>query len=111
MLTESTGGLARATMTSPLGDSPAPLEIREAWLLSNGARLYVRDVGHGLPIVVLHGGPDFNHEYLLPELDGLADQFRFVDYDQRGRARSLIGAPSVPEGSHAAACRGLMADC
>jgi proline iminopeptidase len=38
--------------------------------------------------VVLHGGPDFDHAYLLPELDGLASAARLVYYDQRGRGRS-----------------------
>jgi proline iminopeptidase len=41
--------------------------------------------------VVVHGGPDFDHEYLLPELDLLADWFRLVYYDQRGRGRSFTG--------------------
>jgi len=54
----------------------------------DGAQLYCRAVGEGPPIVVLHGGPDFDHTYLLPELDRLADGFRLVYYDQRGRGRS-----------------------
>lgn len=50
--------------------------------------LYCRTVGDGPPVVVLHGGPDFDHTYLLPELDRLADSARLVYYDQRGRGRS-----------------------
>jgi proline iminopeptidase len=57
----------------------------------DGARLFIRDVGSGRPIIVAHGGPDFDHEYLVPELDGLAEQFRLVFYDQRGRGRSFAG--------------------
>jgi proline iminopeptidase len=38
--------------------------------------------------LVLHGGPDFDHGYLLPELDLLSDSYRLVYYDQRGRGRS-----------------------
>jgi proline iminopeptidase len=53
--------------------------------------LFCRDVGDGPPIVVLHGGPDFDHTYLLPELDLLAESFRLVYYDQRGRGRSAEG--------------------
>lgn len=56
-----------------------------------GARLHVREVGDGLPILVLHGGPDFDHEYLLPDLDRLADLGRLVYYDRRGRGRSYSG--------------------
>jgi proline iminopeptidase len=52
------------------------------------ADLYYVDIGEGTPIVVVHGGPDFDHHYLRPELDRLADSFRLVYYDQRGRGRS-----------------------
>lgn len=58
---------------------------------ADGHRLFCRDVGVGHPIVVLHGGPSFDHTYLLPELDRLADAFRLVYYDQRGRGRSAQG--------------------
>jgi proline iminopeptidase len=50
--------------------------------------LYARSIGRGQPIIVLHGGPDFDHRYLLPDLDQLQDQFRLIYYDQRGRGRS-----------------------
>jgi proline iminopeptidase len=56
-----------------------------------GATLYARDVGRGQPIVVLHGGPDFDHTYLLPDMDRLSDSFRLIYYDQRGRGRSADG--------------------
>jgi proline iminopeptidase len=60
----------------------------EGHVLTDGARLYYRAVGKGRPIIVLHGGPDFDHHYLLPEMDRLADSFRLIYYDQRGRGRS-----------------------
>ena len=53
--------------------------------------MYYRDIGEGTSIVILHGGPDFDHYYLLPEMDRLADSFRLVYYDQRGRGRSAEG--------------------
>ena len=53
-----------------------------------GASLYARDVGRGRPLIVLHGGPDFDHAYLGPELDELADTYRLIYYDQRGRGKS-----------------------
>jgi proline iminopeptidase len=56
-----------------------------------GAELYTREIGQGPPAIVLHGGPDFDHGYLLPEMDRLADLFRLVYYDQRGRGRSAEG--------------------
>ena len=66
---------------------------RDRFVTCGSARLYVREVGSGRPLVVVHGGPDFNHRYLLPELDRLAEHCRLVYYDQRGRGRSFaVGA-------------------
>ena len=65
-----------------------------SFLGTGAARLYVREIGEGVPIIVVHGGPDFDHEYLLPEMDGLAESFRLVYYDQRGRGRSFSGQTS-----------------
>jgi proline iminopeptidase len=53
-----------------------------------GAELFVRETGRGPPIIVVHGGPDFDHSYLLPDLDRLADSYRLIYYDQRCRGRS-----------------------
>lgn len=73
----------------PLGF--AKVDPREAYVPADGCRLFCRDIGSGHPIIVLHGGPDFDHSYLLPELDRLADFFHLVYYDQRGRGRSAQG--------------------
>ena len=61
---------------------------REGYAPVEGATLYYRDIGQGPPIIVLHGGPSFDHNYLLPDLDRLADAFRLIYYDQRGRGKS-----------------------
>jgi proline iminopeptidase len=61
---------------------------REGFAPVAGAELYYRDIGEGRPLIVIHGGPDFDHRYLLPDMDRLADSFRLVYYDQRGRGRS-----------------------
>ena len=63
----------------------------EGLVRSGQAQLYVREIGTGRPIIVIHGGPDFDHCYLLPEMDRLADAFRLIYYDQRGRGRSGRG--------------------
>ena len=55
------------------------------------ASLYVRDVGSGPPMIVLHGGPDFDQSYLLPDFDRVADAFHLIYYDQRGRGKSADG--------------------
>lgn len=63
----------------------------EAHIPVGGAALYARDVGRGQPIIVLHGGPDFDHRYFLPDLDRFADAYRLIYYDQRGRGLSAAG--------------------
>ena len=40
------------------------------------------------PLLVLHGGPGASHDYLLPQLLALADEYRLIFYDQRGGGRS-----------------------
>jgi proline iminopeptidase len=62
--------------------------VRERRIPVQGAGLYCREVGQGTPMIVLHGGPDFDISYLLPELDRLSDKFHLIYYDQRGRGRS-----------------------
>lgn len=66
-------------------------EPREGYVQVDGATLLYREVGQGKSIIVLHGGPEFDHTYLLPELDWLSDSFRLIYYDQRGRGRSAAG--------------------
>jgi len=62
--------------------------VRESRIDVGGAELYAREVGTGPAIIVLHGGPDFDQSYLLPEMDRLSDSYRLIYYDQRGRGKS-----------------------
>jgi len=62
--------------------------VRETRIDVGGAELYAREVGKGPPIIVLHGGPDFDQSYLLPEMDRLSDVYHLIYYDQRGRGMS-----------------------
>jgi len=39
-------------------------------------------------LLVLHGGPGAHHDYLLPQMLALADDYELVFYDQRGGGRS-----------------------
>lgn len=45
-------------------------------------------------VLVLHGGPGAHHDYLLPHLLDLADEFELVFYDQRGGGRSRTDDPA-----------------
>ena len=70
--------------------SPLPVEgLRPI----NGTELFVKEVGAGDPLLVVHGGPGMEHSYLLPGLDVLSGDARLVFYDQRGGGRSLQVEP------------------
>lgn len=61
---------------------------REGYIQVKNTELYYREIGKGQPMIILHGGPDFDHTYLLPDMDRLSDSFRLIYYDQRGRGKS-----------------------
>lgn len=88
--------IAALAMVVPLHSANAvhmqqPAAPRETRVPIGKASLYVREIGNGQPVIVLHGGPDFDHAYLLPDLDRLSDSLRLLYYDQRGRGRSAAG--------------------
>ncbi len=49
--------------------------------------LFVKVIGQGYPLVLMHGGPGADHSTLLP-LQPLADRFTLVFYDHRCNGRS-----------------------
>ena len=51
-------------------------------------QLYCERLGRGPPMVCLHGGMGFDHTYLRPWLDPLADSVELVFVDLRGNGRS-----------------------
>src|SRR5436190_4213055 len=56
--------------------------------LRDGVGLNVEELGRGLPVVVLHGGPGLDHSMFRPYLDTLAGDFRLLYVDMRGQGRS-----------------------
>ena len=62
-----------------------------------GVELYECRSGSGPEVIVLHGGPGAQHDYLLPGFDTLATGRTLVYYDQRGGGRSPVGR-DVPVG-------------
>jgi proline iminopeptidase len=83
LVTES--GEAARSQTAP------GAAAREGRVSVGATSLYVREIGRGSPVIVLHGGPDFDQGYLLPDMDRLANGLRLIYYDQRGRGRSADG--------------------
>jgi proline iminopeptidase len=53
--------------------------------------LFVDIIGHGYPLLLMHGGPSLDHWSLAP-FRQLADQFTVIFYDHRCNGRST-GAP------------------
>jgi pimeloyl-ACP methyl ester carboxylesterase len=52
-----------------------------------GVSLFVKVIGHGYPLVLMHGGPGLDYKTMLP-LEPLADQFTLVFYDHRCNGQS-----------------------
>lgn len=53
------------------------------YVKSNDTFLFVRTVGSGSPLLIIHGGPGLNHHYLLPYMDQLSNQHQLIYFDQR----------------------------
>ena len=56
--------------------------------LPDGYRLNVEELGSGIPLIVLHGGPGLDHQMFRPYLDPLAADYRLLYVDERGQGRS-----------------------
>jgi proline iminopeptidase len=63
------------------------LEIRDV-------SLFVKVMGHGYPLVLMHGGPGLDYT-TLSSLEPLADQFTLIFYDHRANGRSTGAAESM----------------
>ena len=71
-------------------------ENNSGGLLSvNGVDLYVKTIGDGEPLIVLHGGPGLSHDYFLPHLELLSDEMKLILFDQRGMGRSSVELDST----------------
>jgi proline iminopeptidase len=53
-----------------------------------GVSLFVKVIGQGYPLVLMHGGPGLDSTSLLP-LKALADQFTLIFYDHRCNGHSV----------------------
>ena len=58
-----------------------------------GVSLFVKVVGHGYPLLLMHGGPGMDHSTMLP-FRPCADHFTLVFYDHRCNGRSEGAAVS-----------------
>ena len=77
------------------GAMPLGAQARQGMLSLETGRLFYEVVGTGDPIVVVHGGPGLDHQYLRPGLDVLAATHTLIYYDQRGTGRSDVPLDSA----------------
>jgi proline iminopeptidase len=70
------------------------------------AGLWVSRLGAGTPLLCLHGGPGWDHHYLRPALDRLANRAELLYVDLPGSGRSAA-APPHPHGPLAAQAEAL----
>jgi len=78
-------GTASAADLPPDQSDPA---ITTGTITADGATLFYKTMGEGDPVVVLHGGPGFDHRQFLPFIWGLARDHQVILYDQRGTGLS-----------------------
>lgn len=81
-------------MKGPTVDFRGPDEKICRVTVADGTSLFVKAMGSGPPVFVLHGGPGAHHDYLLPPFARLADEYRLYFYDQRGGGRSEVRHPT-----------------
>jgi proline iminopeptidase len=77
---------AAAAPAAPAASTVYP--IQEGLVDAHGVLIYYKTVGHGAPLVIVHGGPGASHDYFLPYLLPLARQNRLIFIDERGSGRS-----------------------
>jgi proline iminopeptidase len=53
--------------------------------------IFLVEVGEGVPVVLVPGGPGLGHYYLRPHMDRLAEKYRLIYYDPLGTGRSPLG--------------------
>ena len=82
-----------------------PPAVEEGFLNVNGTTLFYKTMGSGEPIVVLHGGPGFDHRQFLPYIWELADRRKVILFDQRG-----TGLSSGPVDSESISVETFIAD-
>ena len=71
---------------------PGATTDREGYFTSaDDIRLYYRIMGRGEDtLVIVHGGPGMDSEYMIADFEPLAEKFRLLFYDQRGGGRSTL---------------------
>lgn len=63
--------------------------VTEQYVQLATSRLLVKTLGQSTnKLLVVHGGPDWDHSYLVPAFQPLADEFEIILFDIRGCGKS-----------------------
>jgi pimeloyl-ACP methyl ester carboxylesterase len=87
--------LAASVILAPATARPDEAGGSNRYVEVDGARLYVQTVGHGPPIVFLHGGMTFFEDSFQKQVDYFASYRTVVGIDQRGYGHSADGPWSL----------------
>lgn len=76
-----------------------PLRNSSGFVSGREYSTYVRVIGHGPPLIIIHGGPGLEHSYLFEWLKPLAELRTLIFYDQLGcgQDKSPLSAVSGEE--------------
>ena len=74
-----------ASLIISCGVSP---QVEEGYINVDESSLYYKTIGEGEPLIVLHGGPGFDHQTLMPYVGELGKDIKVILYDQRGTGKS-----------------------
>ncbi len=86
--------LAAFAQSAKVNSSSAPsamsnvYRVQEGYVDAHGALIYYQIIGHGAPLMIVHGGPGVSHDYLMPHLLPPARTNQLIFIDERGSGRS-----------------------
>ena len=84
----STGAAVAATHCAGREVAAAAVTELSGFATANGHKLYYATLGRGMPVIFMHGGLGFDHQYFRPFVDPLADAVQVVYYDHLGHGKS-----------------------
>jgi len=88
LLIFSCGGSSNSDSKSDDNTSEKALNTSDETVVINGVEHYIKKIGEGEPLLVLHGGPGLFHDYLTPHFNKLAAKYQVIFYDQRGSGKT-----------------------
>ena len=73
------------------------IHCRDAMVNVGGVELFVKTMGYGDPVVILHGGPGFDHRHMIPFKQLADSDYKVVFYDQRasGDSEGTVDSASI----------------